>query len=154
MKRTPRLLALDLGRKTGWAHNLNRVGVVCGTRTHANERDALQYFESILCGLPIVPDAVIYEDVKRHIGTEAAHRYGGYLALLRAACQRQGVEVVDVGVGVGTIKKWATGKGNASKSAVMQAMRNRGYEPKDDNAADALALLLHALEMRLVEVGT
>jgi Holliday junction resolvasome RuvABC endonuclease subunit len=35
----------------------------------------------------------------------------------------------------------ATGKGNASKNLVISAMRLRGYNPVDDNEADALALL-------------
>ena len=48
------------------------------------------------------------------------------------------------GIGVGTIKKFATGKGNAKKSAVIAAVKAWGYEPKDDNQADAIALLLCA----------
>ena len=47
---------------------------------------------------------------------------------------------------VGTIKKHATGKGNAGKRAVLDAMRAQGHTPCDDNAADDLALLLWARE--------
>jgi Holliday junction resolvasome RuvABC endonuclease subunit len=47
---------------------------------------------------------------------------------------------------VGTIKKHATGKGNAGKQAVIAAMQAKGYHPKDDNEADALALLTWAME--------
>jgi Holliday junction resolvasome RuvABC endonuclease subunit len=47
---------------------------------------------------------------------------------------------------VGTIKRYATGKGNASKNEVIAAMRARGFEPADDNEADAIAILLWALE--------
>ena len=46
------------------------------------------------------------------------------------------------GVPVGTIKRFATGKGNADKAAMIAAMRARGYLPADDNEADAIALLL------------
>ena len=44
--------------------------------------------------------------------------------------------------------RFATGKGNAGKPAVMRAVRERGFEPADDNEADALALLLWAIETR------
>jgi len=48
------------------------------------------------------------------------------------------------GVPVGTIKRFATGRGNADKAAVISAMQARGFHPADDNEADALALLLWA----------
>lgn len=48
------------------------------------------------------------------------------------------------GVPIGSIKKHTTGKGNADKAAVMAAMRALGFEPGDDNEADALALLMLA----------
>lgn len=50
------------------------------------------------------------------------------------------------GVPVGTIKRHATGKGNAPKQAMIDAMRERGHAPADDNEADALALLHWAIE--------
>ena len=52
------------------------------------------------------------------------------------------------GVPVGTIKRFATGRGNADKAAVIVAMQARGFHPADDNEADALALLLWAVETR------
>jgi Holliday junction resolvasome RuvABC endonuclease subunit len=45
---------------------------------------------------------------------------------------------------VGTIKRHATGKGNAGKGEVLAAMRQRGHAPADDNEADALAILYWA----------
>jgi Holliday junction resolvasome RuvABC endonuclease subunit len=49
---------------------------------------------------------------------------------------------------VGTIKRHATGKGNASKEAMIAAACARGYSPADDNEADAIAILHWALETR------
>ena len=40
----------------------------------------------------------------------------------------------------------ARGKGNADKQAMIAAVRERGFEPGDDNEADAIAILLWALE--------
>jgi Holliday junction resolvasome RuvABC endonuclease subunit len=51
-------------------------------------------------------------------------------------------------VPVGTIKKHATGKGNAPKQAMIDAGRARGFDPADDNEADAIALLMWAIETK------
>ena len=40
------------------------------------------------------------------------------------------------------------GKGNADKQAVIAAICERGFEPEDDNEADAIAILLWAIETR------
>ncbi len=52
------------------------------------------------------------------------------------------------GVPVGTLKKHATGKGNANKAEVLAAVQARGFEPGDDNEADAIAILLWAEDDR------
>jgi hypothetical protein len=50
------------------------------------------------------------------------------------------------GVPVGTIKRHVTGKGNADKAVVIVAVRARGFTPADDNEADAIAILLWAID--------
>ena len=50
------------------------------------------------------------------------------------------------GVPVGTIKRFIAGKGNADKRTVSDAVKARGFAPADDNEADALAILLWAIE--------
>lgn len=54
------------------------------------------------------------------------------------------------GVPVGTIKRHATGKGNAGKDQVIAAMRALGHRPGDDNEADALALLTLAVSLAAI----
>ncbi len=89
-------------------------------------------------------DAVFYEEVRRHLGVDAAHAYGGFLAHVTAWCEHH--EIPYEGVPVGTIKRHATGKGNANKEAMVAAMQDCGFSPGDDNEADALALLQWARE--------
>jgi Holliday junction resolvasome RuvABC endonuclease subunit len=89
-------------------------------------------------------DAVYFEEVRRHAGVDAAHVYGGFMAHLTAWCEHH--QIPYQGVPVGTIKRHATGKGNADKAAVLAAMRALGHAPADDNEADALALLRWALD--------
>lgn len=50
------------------------------------------------------------------------------------------------GVPVGTIKRFIAGKGNADKKTVIAAVKARGFAPADDNEADAIAILLWAIE--------
>jgi len=90
------------------------------------------------------PQAVYFEEVRRHVGTDAAHIYGGFLATLTAWCEQR--DVAYQGVPVGTIKRHVTGKGNADKQAMIEAIRGRGFAPADDNEADAIAILLWAIE--------
>ncbi len=87
---------------------------------------------------------VVFEEVRRHAGTDAAHVYGGYLGVLLAWGEETGIPCE--GVPVGEIKKFATGRGNADKDAMVDAARRRGFAPIDDNEADALWLLLLAIQ--------
>ena len=80
--------------------------------------------------------AVYFEEVRRHVGTDAAHLFGGFLATLSSY----------QGVPVGTIKRFIAGKGNADKEAVTAAFRARGVNPADENEADVIAILLWAIE--------
>ena len=87
--------------------------------------------------------AIWFEEVRRHVATDAAHVYGGLMATLTSWAELRGVPYE--GVPVGTIKRHATGKGNADKDAMIAAARQRGFSPADDNEADAIALLLWAI---------
>jgi Holliday junction resolvasome RuvABC endonuclease subunit len=84
---------------------------------------------------------VYFEEVRRHLGTDAAHVYGGCLATVTAFCERRGIPYA--GIPVGTVKKAATGKGNADKGAVLAAARARwpDQDIADHNQADALWVL-------------
>ena len=90
--------------------------------------------------------AIHYEEVRPHAGTDAAHVYGGLLATLTAWAEQRAIPYQ--GAPVGTVKKHATGKGNAGKPAMIAAARARGFDPTDDNEADALAILHWAIETR------
>ncbi len=90
--------------------------------------------------------AVYFEEVVAHRGVAAAHAYGGFLAHLTAWAEANRIPYA--GVPVATIKRHVTGKGNADKAAVIAAVRALGFDPADDNEADALALLHWALAER------
>ena len=52
------------------------------------------------------------------------------------------------GVPVDTVKRHATGKGDAGKEEMIAAARARGFNPTDDSEADALAILHWVIETR------
>ena len=141
-------LALDLGTNTGWA--ICRDGVTAsGTasfKVGRYEGGGMRYlrFQRWLDELAQSQlDSIWFEEVRRHAGTDAAHVYGGLLATLTAWAEYHGSPYS--GVPVGSIKKHATGKGNANKDLMIAAAVARGFTPCDDNEADALALL-HMVE--------
>lgn len=78
-----------------------------------------------------------FEQVRRHMGVDAAHSYGGQMMVLQIVCHELGIDFESVPVG--TLKKFWTTKGNASKDEMIQAARDRGFEPASDNEADAIA---------------
>jgi crossover junction endodeoxyribonuclease RuvC len=84
-------------------------------------------------------DLVVYEEAGNRKGVDAAHVYGGLMATLTAWCEEK--KIPYQGVPVQRIKKFATGKGNASKDDVILAVEAWGYHPANDDEADAIALL-------------
>ena len=164
---TPRLviLALDLGTTTGWALRSANGPVAHGFVSFKSQRfegGGMRYLrfgrwladmlalsgqksgsqtgaQANLTGI----GAVYFEEVRRHLGVDAAHVYGGLLATLTAWCEHH--QIPYQGVPVGTIKRHATGKGNAGKAELIAAMKALGHPVTDDNEADALALLHWAL---------
>ncbi len=148
------LLALDLGTTTGWALRSADGLITSGTASFKPQRfdgGGMRYlrFTNWLGELerlsgPIA--AIWFEEVRRHAGTDAAHVYGGLMATLTAWAELRGAPCQ--GVPVGTIKKHATGKGNAPKQAMIAAAQARGFRPADDNEADAIAILHWAIETK------
>ena len=146
------ILALDLGTNTGWAVRLKDGQIISDTEIFRPQRFEgggmrslrfKRWLSEIKQSGEI--NAVYFEEVRRHVGVDAAHAYGGFLATLTAWCEHH--QIPYQGIPVGTIKKHATGKGNASKDEMVASVRARGHAPTDDNEADAIALLYLAREM-------
>ncbi|MBF0602837.1 MAG: hypothetical protein HQL07_03985 [Nitrospirae bacterium] len=144
------ILALDLGSKTGWSLHQPDGTITSGTvefKPRRFEGGGMRYLrfknwlaEMKQCGV----GTVFFEEVRNHKGIDAAHAYGGFMATLTTFCEHH--DIPYQGIPVGTIKRHATGKGNASKAEVMEAMRRKGHELVDDNEADALAILHWVLD--------
>ena len=145
--KTQKILTLDLGTKTGWALKDQNNQISSGTQSFKPQRfegGGMRYlrFKKWLEELNQLSggiNQIYFEEVRRHIGVDAAHAYGGFLAHLSAWCEDN--QIPYLGIPVGTIKKSLTGKGNANKQAMINSVKDLGFNPIDDNEADALALL-------------
>ncbi len=150
------ILCLDLATVTGWAALVNPGSpaerVVSGTQSFAInarvEGAGMRYlrFSHWMDEMSRIYaiKRLAFEEVKQRAASVAAgHMYGGFMATLTSWCEANAVPYE--GIPVQTIKKHATGKGNASKEDVIKAMRTKGHVVEDDNEADALALLYYVM---------
>jgi Holliday junction resolvasome RuvABC endonuclease subunit len=140
------ILAIDPGTACGWAVRHSATDYDSGVwdlsakrhegggmrflRCRQAVREAIRMFK---------PTIVAYEEVRRHMGVDAAHVYGGIVAVISSECEAHDPPIPYRGFPVGTVKKLATGKGNADKAAMLAAARLRwpAREWDDDNEADA-----------------
>jgi Holliday junction resolvasome RuvABC endonuclease subunit len=145
-------LGLDPGTRCGWAildrHEQRIRSGTWNCTPKAGEGPGMRYMRLrrhlrtvfAEAALPIL--AVGFEDVRRHLGVDAAHIYGGLVAVISEECERQSVAYR--GIKVNAVKVMATGKGNADKDAVVRAANARWcpHIVGDDNEADALFVAL------------
>ena len=117
MMMTDYVIGLDLGTKCGWA-----VLDIAGNRVdsgHWNFQPKrfesagiryLKFAKELRTLIDKYPGCKVgFEAVHRHRGVAAAHVYGGLLATMQSVCDSEGPVVPYLGIGVGTIKKHATG---------------------------------------------
>lgn len=90
------------------------------------------------------PDLVLIEGYSFNSEFSHAHALGELGGVVRLVLHQLRVPAIDVPPAC--LKKFATGKGNARKDAVLaEAIRRLGYDGSDHNAADARWLLAMAL---------
>jgi len=146
-----KILALDMATRTGWAlYNDGEVmsGVInlADKNKKGSHGELFIRFNHHLANLAFKAqdeiDLIVYEQA--HFRGGAATRLCVGLAtcvLVYAAKYFIRTESVHTA----TLKKWATGKGNADKGDMIRAACVLGYQPQDDNEADALMLLEYTL---------
>lgn len=145
-----KIVALDPGAKFGWAvYDTETRKIFSGVWNLTPKRNEspgakwirfTQFLGNILTDCQ--PDLVVFEEVRRHMGTSAAHAYGGYKSQIEEVCAVSGVTYTTIPVG--TVKKFATGKGNADKKRMIAAANETwpGANITDDNEADARFIAL------------
>ena len=145
-----RVLGLDPGSRTGWAIFDNDVYIASGCMTLNEENYKgggwryLVFKRKFLDLLTTYqPEALVYELVRRHVGTDAAHIWGGLTAVMKMICEEQ--QIPYTGYEVKSIKKHFTGTGNASKELMCVTANNKygtklDIKAQEDDEADAIGI--------------
>lgn len=172
-----KILALDLGTKTGFALEADNYPLACGTYELASKKDLafdkerrldrrgdirfsrLVYWLRGVCR-QFEPDLIVFEDVQFASTSIQAHLWASFRAAVWLMRTEFNVETECCPVA--TLKKFATGSGAADKDAMARYLtQNPRFELRakkifdtvtgqtlDDNAVDALHLLKWAKRLK------
>lgn len=135
------VLALDPSlRATGWAHSDGQSGVLSTPRAVGSGVERLAWIRDGVLDLAAGADLVLIEGYSFASRGRAVVSLGELGGVLRLALHEAGLVVVEVAPAVRC--RYATGKGNAPKEAVLAAaIRRLGYAGHKHDEADALWLL-------------
>ncbi|GJE13669.1 hypothetical protein [Methylobacterium longum] len=142
----PKILALDLATKTGWAvgspDSEPRYGTKVLPSTYEDiGRFAAAYNEWLLDMITLESPALIVFEAPILAGQTTlttARKLGGLAWHTEFVCNLRQVRCAEHHLQ--SVKKFFAGSGCADKTAMIEAARRHGWDPKDDNAADALGL--------------
>ena len=124
------------------------LGITNITKLASNENPlgvslkVIEAIESSLSGINRYPDGNAFE-LKKAISDHLMVA-SEMIGVLKELCVEKGVEYSTYSAS--EIKKFATGKGNANKQAMVDSAIALGYAPQDDNEADAIHLYRLASE--------
>jgi Holliday junction resolvasome RuvABC endonuclease subunit len=144
-----KILALDLASRMGWATNHPNVSGVQDFSLKRGDSPGMRILRlagwltkanSNIQGI----DLVIMEQAHQRGGNATAVAYHLQGKVLEF-CAENGIE--HTALHSATLKKYATGSGRASKEDMINEAKRRGYEPQDDNEADAILLLEYAINI-------
>lgn len=140
-----KILAIDQASRLGWAISATVYGTWDLTtrkdESHGMKLVRLRAKLAEICqseGITIIA----YERVAGQHSNAIIHA-AKMVGCIETFCTDNNIEYASYSAS--EIKKYATGKGNADKKAMIQAARDKyGYTGSDDNEADALHILHYA----------
>ena len=137
------ILAIDPATLSGWALSKDVYGT-WNIRTRSDESWGMKlirfkkHFTEILDAYPGIKIVTYERPAGRN--TRAIITQSKIIGIIESEVVKRGLQYK--AFSAGEIKKFATGKGNCGKPAMIEAARKKyGYIGKDDNEADALHLL-------------
>ena len=152
----PTVLALDLGNPFGWAYN-SGTDIESGVSAKITKCEELTFMRTLNNFIVhYKPSAIVFENACFQQG-HAAQTWHSQRGIMAAVCQQQGI--MYEGIATGTIKKHITGIGRFTKPKrksdppylMIKGLAIRAIIVEDHNAADAIGVLLTALETGVVE---
>lgn len=149
------VLALDLATRMGWAFGATSRVPQCGV-VHLSGHEPGAVFASCVDAVAdlidlhqparIVAEAPLPVQAQTH-GRTAEHQFGLH-AVLQLLAYRRSIPSKLIRADTARLSMLGRsrfGGRDGAKAAVMSWCRERGFSPPDDNAADALVLLHHAM---------
>ena len=143
------ILALDLATRTGWAEQVGKekdYGSV-DFSVGRGESPGIRFLKmrKWLTDKHVrgAYELVIYEQ-PHHRGGAATMVCVGLACEVQAFAAMHHLDLTNVHTA--TLKKWATGNGRASKEDMVRTAVSLGYQPMNDDEADAIHLLRYAKE--------
>lgn len=140
------LLALDIATKTGWC--TRTASGIWNLKPNRGESEGMR----LVRFKAKVSEIVKIEQISLIAYERPAGRHKSsiivaseMIGVLKELCICKGVELACFSAT--EIKKFATGKGNANKTDMIKAAINAGYNPSDDNEADAIHLYRLAMQL-------
>lgn len=144
-----RVLALDLATRTGWAKGAAASrplsGVIRLPSTGDNVGAFLAAWEQHLAGLLHDVDLAVFEAplLPRTTSFKTVTKLHSLAGLTELVCLKAGVQVRSAMNN--RVKKAWVGHGRAEKPAMIARAKALGFQPQDDNHADALAIWFYAV---------
>ena len=144
------VLSLDLATKTGWAL-FDQQRITFGSTDFSLKRGESPGMRFLRCRAWLRDMKKLNPNIEL-IAYEQPHQRGGHptqvamglMSEVLAFAARANIETT--AVHSMTLKKWATGKGNASKKEMIKEVKSRGYDVTTDDEADAVLMLQYVLE--------
>ena len=131
------ILALDIATKTGW--KTRTASGVWDLKCNRGESESMR----VVRFRAKVKELIELEDIDLVAYERAGGMFKGAIIVesemigaLILYCTENNIEMACYSAT--EIKKFATGKGNAKKEAMIEAAKELGYNPQDDNEADAI----------------
>lgn len=145
------IMALDLGGVTGWAIARPGAAPRHGSFRIPGEQGDAAYFDRFgnwLADMITVnaPRLLVYEApiiTGSHTHFKTAFRLIGLAVITLMISHRREVPRVEPANNA-TVKKHVLGNGRADKIQMIEEMRRRGWDPRDEHAADAIGVMLWA----------
>ena len=138
------ILAIDPGTHCGYANNYCKDS--SGTwelkpkRLEGPGVRYLRFKNALTQMIAYGAEMIVFEEVRRHAGTAAAHVYGGLIAVLMALCEEK--DILYTSVPIGTWKKDICGKGNTKPSVYLgYVLTHINAKCKTEDEAAALCIL-------------
>lgn len=143
-----KILSLDIATKTGW--KTSTASGVWDLKPNRGESEGMRVvrFKAKVREL-IDLENITLVSYERPAGMHKSSIMvaSEMVGVLKDLCIEKGIDLACYSAN--EIKRFATGKGNANKEAMIKAALELGFKPRDDNEADAI----HLYNLTLKDVG-